>query len=142
MAGIDRIQPARPPWWDRRSATRIKILIFLGPSKCPIDLFEIVSNRTVLKRLHARSDLLLASVLHARQIGLSSSRPPERHLRNGIAHFTAWHSSTEDSRVPLAAAASISAPSSCKRAEQPRSCLLYTSPSPRDKRQSRMPSSA
>ena len=26
--------------------------------------------------------------------------------------------------------------------EQPLSCLLYTSPSPRDKRQSRMPSSA
>ena len=26
--------------------------------------------------------------------------------------------------------------------DQPRSCLLYTSPSPRDKRQSRMPSSA
>ena len=28
------------------------------------------------------------------------------------------------------------------RADDPRACLLYTSPSPRDKRQSRMPSSA
>ena len=27
-------------------------------------------------------------------------------------------------------------------AEEPAACLLYTSPSPRDKRQSRMPSSA
>ena len=31
---------------------------------------------------------------------------------------------------------------STPRYQQPRSCLLYTSPSPRDKRQSRMPSSA
>ena len=29
-----------------------------------------------------------------------------------------------------------------EREEQARACLLYTSPSPRDKRQSRMPSSA
>ena len=32
--------------------------------------------------------------------------------------------------------------SSIKKAKKPKICLLYTSPSPRDKRQSRMPSSA
>ena len=32
--------------------------------------------------------------------------------------------------------------SSAKRASMTKACLLYTSPSPRDKRQSRMPSSA
>ena len=34
------------------SAPRIKKLFFLPPSKCPIDLFGPVSNRTILKRLH------------------------------------------------------------------------------------------
>ena len=49
---IDRIPSTRPPWRDRQYRD-IKKLIFLVPSKCPIDRFELVSNRTVLKRLHA-----------------------------------------------------------------------------------------
>ena len=40
----------------------IKKLIFSAPSKCPIDLFGPVANRTALKRLQARVPSLLASV--------------------------------------------------------------------------------
>ena len=52
---IDKIPLARPPWWCRQYR-ELKKLFFLGPSKCPIDLFGPVSNRTVLERLHARSE--------------------------------------------------------------------------------------
>ena len=52
---IDRIPPARPPWW-RRQFRELKKLIFSAPSKCPIDLFGPVANGTMLKRLHARSE--------------------------------------------------------------------------------------
>ena len=57
----DRIQPARPPWWDRQFR-ELKKLIFSPPSKCPIDLFGPLANRTALKRLHGAFELL-ASVL-------------------------------------------------------------------------------
>ena len=60
---IDKIPLARPPWW-RRQYRELKKLFFSAPSECPIDLLGPLSNRTILKRLHARSDLL-ASVLHA-----------------------------------------------------------------------------
>ena len=48
-----------------RPRPRIKKIPFSAPSKCPIDLFRPLANRTTLKRLHARSDFALASVLHA-----------------------------------------------------------------------------
>jgi len=38
------------------SISRIKKLIFSAPRKCPIDLFGPRANRTILKRLHARSE--------------------------------------------------------------------------------------
>ena len=44
--------------------------------------------------------------------------------------------------VPEPDVAAIRARAGLSQAEFARSCLLYTSPSPRDKRQSRMPSSA
>ena len=50
---IDRIPPTRPPWW-RRQYRELKKLIFLAPGKCPIDLFGLLANGTILKRLHAR----------------------------------------------------------------------------------------
>ena len=37
------------------SISRIKKIIIFAPSKCPIDLFGPVSNRTILKRLHGAS---------------------------------------------------------------------------------------
>ena len=37
------------------SISRIKKIIFSPPSKCPIDLFGPVSNRTILRRLHGAS---------------------------------------------------------------------------------------
>ena len=43
---------------------------------------------------------------------------------------------------PAASAPSKPAPAKPAQAPSPTACLLYTSPSPRDKRQSRMPSSA
>ena len=55
LAGIDRIQPARPAVASSASAPRNKKLLFLAPSTCPIDLFGPVANRTVLKRLHGSS---------------------------------------------------------------------------------------
>ena len=58
---MDRILPARPPW-RRRQFRELKKLIFLAPSKCPIDLFGSLANGRILKRLHG---FQLASVLHA-----------------------------------------------------------------------------
>ena len=48
---IDRIPPARPSWPDRQYR-ELKKLFFSPPSKCPIDLFGPVANRTILERLH------------------------------------------------------------------------------------------
>ena len=63
LAGIDRIPLARPPWpW---AAHRPRINNGSAPSTCTIDLFGPVANGTILKRLHARSEFALASVLHA-----------------------------------------------------------------------------
>ena len=70
---IDRIQPARPPWWDRQFR-ELKKLIFSPPSKCPIDLFGPLANRTVLKRLHdAFAPVLHASVFTAPLASLVST---------------------------------------------------------------------
>ena len=48
---IDRIPPTRRPW-RRRQYRDIKKLIFLTPSKCPIDLCGPVANRRILKQMH------------------------------------------------------------------------------------------
>ena len=50
---IDRIPPTRPPW-RRRQYRELKKLLFSPPSKCPIDLFGRIANRTSLKQLCAR----------------------------------------------------------------------------------------
>jgi hypothetical protein len=47
---IDRIPPTRPSW-RRRQYRELKKLIFSAPSKCPIDLFGPLANRTTLKQL-------------------------------------------------------------------------------------------
>ena len=47
----DRIPSTRPSWWDRQYR-ELKKLFFSPPSKCPIDLFGPVANRTILERLH------------------------------------------------------------------------------------------
>ena len=52
---IDRIPPTRPPWWDRQYR-ELKKLIFSAPSTCPIGLFGPLADRTMLKRLHVRSE--------------------------------------------------------------------------------------
>ena len=49
---------------------------------------------------------------------------------------------TEDIRQPIPPFTKDSAIKKIRAAEDAWNCLLYTSPSPRDKRQSRMPSSA
>jgi hypothetical protein len=48
---IDRIPSTRPSWRDRQYR-ELKKIIFSPPSKCTIDLFGPLANRTVLKRLH------------------------------------------------------------------------------------------
>ena len=48
---FDRIPSTRPSWRDRQYR-ELKKIFFSPPSKCPIDLFGPVSNRTTLKRLH------------------------------------------------------------------------------------------
>ena len=60
---IDRIPLARPTPLARQYR-ELKKLIFLAPSKCPIDLFGPLAHGRILKRLHARSGLR-ASVLPA-----------------------------------------------------------------------------
>ena len=50
LAGIDRIPPTWPSWRDRQYR-ELQKLFFWPPSKCPIDLFEPVANRTALKPL-------------------------------------------------------------------------------------------
>ena len=51
---IDRIPPARPPWRDCQYR-EIKKIFFSPLSKCPIDLFGPVANRTILIKVHAAS---------------------------------------------------------------------------------------
>ena len=58
---IDRIPSTRPPWW-RRQYRELKKIFFSPPSKCPIDLFGPVANRTILKRLHVASCIPKPSV--------------------------------------------------------------------------------
>jgi len=72
-AGIDRIQPARPPWPWRHCRPRIKKKSFSAPSTCHIDLFGPVANRTVLKRLHVASMSNLVCLS-------PSKRPPARAI--------------------------------------------------------------
>ena len=65
----------------------------------------------------------------------------ERHTDDRLAQYRAYFRLEEAERI--GAGGETSCP--CNRVavlEQLRLCLLYTSPSPRDKRQSRMPSSA
>ena len=58
---IDRIPSTRPSWRDRQYR-ELKKIIFSPPSKCTIDLFGPLANRTVLRR---RQGMSLASVLQA-----------------------------------------------------------------------------
>ena len=46
---IDRVPSTRPSWRDRQYR-ELEKTFFSPPSKCPIDLFGPVSNRTILKR--------------------------------------------------------------------------------------------
>ena len=61
---IDRIPSVRPSWWDRQYR-ELKKLFFSPPSKCPIDLFGPISNRTILKRLHVASRAQWACIVTA-----------------------------------------------------------------------------
>ena len=68
---IDRIPSTHPPWW-RRQYRELKKLIFLAPSKCSIDLFGPVANRTMLKQMHVVR--LLVSLHAASSIWLPAAR--------------------------------------------------------------------
>ena len=72
LGGIDRIQPARPPWTMAASSSRMKKKPFSAPSTCPIDLFGPVANRAILKRLHAAFAVCM----------LVSYRPLASHLNS------------------------------------------------------------
>ena len=86
---IDRIQPARPPWWDRQFR-ELKKLIFSPPSKCLIDLFGPLANRTALKRLHAAIRFLLASVLPAASSCFGGALgAPVGHRERGLTRLEA-----------------------------------------------------
>ena len=50
----DRIPSTWPSWRDRQYR-ELKKIFFSPPSKCPIDLFGPVSNRTILTQLHVAS---------------------------------------------------------------------------------------
>ena len=77
---IDRIPPTRPPWW-RRQFRALKKLIFSPSSKCPIDFFGPLANRT---RLHATqrascADYESGSDLHFPSLEFHSSAFPPSH---------------------------------------------------------------
>ena len=61
---IDGIPPTRPSWRDCQYR-ELKKIFFSPPSKCPIDLFGPVSNRTILKRLHVASRAQWACIVTA-----------------------------------------------------------------------------
>ena len=106
-----------------------------------------------------REGLRLLQVRLARGAGSSEESIHETGqtfvtLLKGLRHGGRWREAQQVVEImegwlhrigPGARAAVAPAPATVRRAHwprQPRPCLLYTSPSPRDKRQSRMPSSA
>ena len=69
---------------------------------------------------------------------------PEAPLTNGVADILQnenIHVFGPDSKAAELEGSKIFMKDLCKKYEIPSACLLYTSPSPRDKRHSRMPSS-
>ena len=79
------------------------------------------------------------------------SRLPSRHVTEGPeraphrSYYYAMGLSTKDIKKPFVGVASCwneAAPCYTALMRQAHACLLYTSPSPRDQRGSRMPSSA
>ena len=85
---------------------------------------------------------ILADRLEDIATGLESAGDPSPHERLAAADIRRWQSRIENTTpgpvIQLPAGDPIGG---SPRGSSP-SCLLYTSPSPRDKRQSRMPSSA
>ena len=74
---IDSIPQARPT----TSTPRIKKLPFLPPSKCLIDLFGPVSNRTILKQMHVACSSRSQKQLH----GFPSSEPSKKNRISAAA---------------------------------------------------------
>ena len=73
--------------------------------------------------------------------GVAGAKPaPKQDMPKQEAPKSASPKAADEPHAPVAAAAS--APAAIDNSDLSPACLLYTSPSPRDKRQSRMPSSA
>ena len=101
---IDRIPPTRPPWW-RRQYRDIKKLIFLAPSKCPIDLFGPLANGRILERLHERSTLAAGKTLGipgesgpSRSTPLAINELPDTLRRRPVTQIAAQASPADDKR--------------------------------------------
>ena len=80
---IDRIPSTRPSWRDR-PYRELKKIIFSPPSKCTIDLFGPLANRTVLKRLHTRRSQKQQNGWfggRSRFRNSTADRPEERYVR-------------------------------------------------------------
>ena len=89
---IDRIPPTRPPWWGRQYR-ELKKLFFSAPRKCPIYLFGLLANRTILKRLQVSVGFcLLVSYETA-----SSTDHKQKHDRSGAKGCAAALTSAQSS---------------------------------------------
>ena len=87
--------------------------------------------------LHFTQALVYAAELHADQVRKGSKVPYISHLL-GVASIALEYGADEDEAI----AALLHDAIEDQGGESVRGCLLYTSPSPRDRTRSRMPSSA
>ena len=122
---IDRIPSARPSWRDRQYR-ELKKIFFSPPSKCPIDLFGPVSNRTILKRLHGASRSSSRNPRRRSATPRLSWRPdPISNLPGPISNLQS--ASRRDPQSPMSNArpglSAITAPDLTRRILNPQCCL-------------------
>ena len=88
--------------------------------------------------IEKKSDVILAAIHYLRSVEKEMDTPP-RDLKTLISQTKKW---TDDDVSKWNLSLYINRMLKGGSGQTPMFCLLYTSPSPRDKRQSRMPSSA
>ena len=112
----------------------------------PIETVDIASSETgILQSVKVKEGDQVAkgdvvAVIDFRLIG--ASLKVAKAKKDSRASILAAKAEWESAKQKLAEFKKLYAAGNARRDELNKACLLYTSPSPRDKRQSRMPSSA